>query len=115
MRQQSPWSLVQGNRYHSLPRIAPHRKAGTLRNVSLCPALMRKTGQPTITDVARIAGVSKKTVSRVINRSPLLYEETRRKVEVVIEGLSYIPYPQARARALRRIFLIGLVHDNPNA
>ncbi|MEG3147985.1 LacI family DNA-binding transcriptional regulator [Sphingomonas sp. RT2P30] len=76
---------------------------------------MRKTGQPTINDVARIAGVSKKTVSRVINRSPLLNEETRRKVEEVIEGLSYIPNPQARGLALRRNFLIGLVHDNPNA
>jgi LacI family transcriptional regulator len=76
---------------------------------------MRKTGQPTINDVARIAGVSKKTVSRVINRSPLLNEETRRKVEQVIEGLSYIPNPQARGLALRRNFLIGLVHDNPNA
>lgn len=76
---------------------------------------MRKTGQPTINDVARIAGVSKKTVSRVINRSPLLNEETRRKVEEVIEGLGYIPNPQARALALRRNFLIGLVHDNPNA
>lgn len=76
---------------------------------------MKKTGQPTINDVARIAGVSKKTVSRVINRSPLLNEETRRKVEEVIAGLAYIPNPQARALALRRNFLIGLVHDNPNA
>ena len=76
---------------------------------------MRKSGQPTINDVARIAGVSKKTVSRVINRSPLLGEETRRRVEEVIGGLGYIPNPQARALALRRNFLIGLVHDNPNA
>lgn len=76
---------------------------------------MKKTGQPTITDVARIAGVSKKTVSRVINRSPLLGDETRRRVEEVIGGLGYVPNPQARALALRRNFLIGLVHDNPNA
>jgi len=76
---------------------------------------MQKTGQPTINDVARIAGVSKKTVSRVINRSPLLNEDTRRKVEEVIGDLGYIPNPQARALALRRNFLIGLVHDNPNA
>ncbi len=76
---------------------------------------MQKTGQPTINDVARIAGVSKKTVSRVINRSPLLNDDTRKRVEEVIGSLGYIPNPQARALALRRNFLIGLVHDNPNA
>jgi LacI family transcriptional regulator len=74
-----------------------------------------KSGKPTINDVARIAGVSKKTVSRVINRSPLLHEETREKVEKVIRELGYVPNPQARALALRRNFLIGLIHDNPNA
>jgi len=76
---------------------------------------MEKTGQPTINDVARIAGVSKKTVSRVINRSPLLNEDTRKRVEKVIGDLGYVPNPQARALALGRNFLIGLVHDNPNA
>ena len=76
---------------------------------------MEKTGQPTINDVARIAGVSKKTVSRVINRSPLLNEDTRKKVEDVIGQLGYVPNPQARALALGRNFLVGLVHDNPNA
>lgn len=76
---------------------------------------MKKSGQPTINDVARIAGVSKKTVSRVINHSPLLNDDTRRRVKDVISELSYIPNPQARALALRRNFLIGLVHDNPNA
>ena len=79
------------------------------------PATMEKTGQPTINDVARIAGVSKKTVSRVINRSPLLNDDTRKKVEEVIGQLGYVPNPQARALALRRNFLVGLVHDNPNA
>jgi LacI family transcriptional regulator len=76
---------------------------------------MKKTGQPTINDVARIAGVSKKTVSRVINKSALLNDDTRGRVEAVIAELGYIPNPQARALALRRNFLIGLVHDNPNA
>ncbi|MGY2734110.1 LacI family transcriptional regulator [Sphingomonas sp. UYP23] len=79
------------------------------------PWPMKSSGQPTINDVARIAGVSKKTVSRVINRSPLLNDDTRRRVEDVIAELAYIPNPQARALALRRNFLIGLVHDNPNA
>lgn len=72
-------------------------------------------GKPTINDVARLARVSKKTVSRVINNSPLLNEDTRGRVEQIIKQLGYVPNPQARALALRRNFLIGLVHDNPNS
>jgi len=75
----------------------------------------RNKAQPTINDVASAAGVSKKTVSRVINRSPLLNDDTRKRVLGVIEELGYVPNPQARALALRRNFLIGLIHDNPNA
>ncbi len=68
----------------------------------------------TINDIARMAGVSKKTVSRVINRSPLLNRETRDKVEAIIQETGYVPNPQARALALGRNFLIGLIYDNPN-
>jgi LacI family transcriptional regulator len=75
----------------------------------------RRPAKATINDVARIAGVSKKTVSRVINRSPLLNSETRERVLQVISDLAYVPNPQARALALRRNFLVGLIHDNPNA
>lgn len=76
---------------------------------------MTKASQPTINDVARLAGVSKKTVSRVINNSDLLNEDTRKRVEQVIAELGYTPNPQARALALRRNFVIALIHDNPNA
>ena len=48
-----------------------------------------RKGKPTINDVARLSGVSKKTVSRVINRSPLLNQATREKVEAVIAELGY--------------------------
>lgn len=72
-------------------------------------------GKPTINDVARLSGVSKKTVSRVINRSPLLNQATREKVEAVIAELGYVPNPQARALALRRNFVLGMIYDNPNA
>lgn len=75
----------------------------------------RSAAKPTINDVARVAGVSKKTVSRVINRSQLLNDDTRQRVEQVIKELGYVPNPQARALALRRNFLVGLIHDNPNA
>jgi LacI family transcriptional regulator len=69
----------------------------------------------TINDIARLARVSKKTVSRVINRAPFVKEETRKRVDEVMNELGYVPDPQARGLALRRSFLVGLVYDNPNA
>src|ERR1700761_6228900 len=69
----------------------------------------------TINDIARLAGVSKKTVSRVINQSPFVREETRAKIDAVIQQIGYAPDPQARGLAFRRSFLIGLIYDNPNA
>ena len=77
--------------------------------------MIQRKGKPTINDVARIAGVSKKTVSRVINNSALLNDDTRERIEKVISDLGYVPNPQARALALRHNFLIGLLHANPNA
>ena len=68
----------------------------------------------TINDIARIANVSKKTVSRVINNSPLVREDTREHVKAIIEKHGFAPDPQARALAFRRSFLIGLVYDNPS-
>ena len=69
----------------------------------------------TINDIARLANVSKKTVSRVINQSPFVKDETRAKIDAVIQRFGYAPDPQARGLAFRRSFLIGLVYDNPNA
>lgn len=71
--------------------------------------------KPTINDVARLSGVSKKTVSRVINNSPNVTQDTRLKVLAVIQQLDYAPDPRARGLAFRRSYLIGLVYDNPNA
>jgi LacI family transcriptional regulator len=70
--------------------------------------------RPTINDIARLAGVSKKTVSRVINASPFVHAETRERIQAVIAELGYAPDPQARGLAYGRAFLIGLVYDNPN-
>ena len=74
----------------------------------------RDRAQVTIIDIARMAEVSKKTVSRVINESPLVREETRKKVKQIIAETGFTPNPQARALAFRRSFLIGLVYDNPS-
>ncbi len=72
-------------------------------------------GRVTINDIARLAGVSKKTVSRVINQSPLVREDTRERINALVREYDYVPDPQARGLASRRSFLIGLVFDNPTA
>jgi len=69
----------------------------------------------TINDIARLANVSKKTVSRVINESPFVREETRTRIAEIIKKTGFTPDPQARGLAFRRSFLIGLIYDNPNA
>ena len=78
---------------------------------------MRRTLEKkhTINDIARLANVSKKTVSRVINESPFVREETRTPIDEIIRSTGFTPDPQARGLAFRRSFLIGLVYDNPNA
>jgi LacI family transcriptional regulator len=75
---------------------------------------MIKKAKSTISDVARLAGVSKKTVSRVINNSPKVRADTRETVLRVIRKLNYVPSPQARGLAARRSFLLGLIYDNPD-
>jgi len=68
----------------------------------------------TINDIARLARVSKKTVSRVINQSPFVKGATRDRVAAVIAEHSYVPDPQARGLAFRRSFLIAFIYDNPS-
>lgn len=69
----------------------------------------------TINDIARMAEVSKKTVSRVINDSPFVKDETRNRVNAIIKAHGFSPDPQAQGLAFRRAFLIGMVYDNPSA
>jgi len=75
--------------------------------------MVNSTKAPTINDVAALAGVSKRTVTRVINNSSKVKEATREQVEKVIKELNYAPSRQARGLAASRSFLIGLVYDVP--
>jgi LacI family transcriptional regulator len=68
-----------------------------------------------IYDVAKRAGVSIKTVSRVVNRQSNVSETTRERVMEAVEALSYRPNIFARGLASERSFLIGLLYDNPSA
>ncbi|MCB9450613.1 MAG: LacI family DNA-binding transcriptional regulator [Anaerolineaceae bacterium] len=60
-------------------------------------------------DIAQKAGVSRSTVSRVINNDPNVNDETRSRVWSVIEREGYIPNPMARAMVTRRTNVIGVV------
>ncbi len=71
--------------------------------------------RPTIDDVADLAGVSIKTVSRVVNREANVRESTRAKVEKAIAQLKYRPNPSARNLASHRARMIVLVYDDPSA
>jgi LacI family transcriptional regulator len=71
---------------------------------------LRKT---TIEDVARLAGVSIKTVSRVVNREPSVRPATGERVGRAIAELGYRPNAAARNLASSRSFLVGLLYVNP--
>ncbi len=65
-----------------------------------------------IQKIAELAGVSKTTVSRVINNRPDVNPETRKKVEEIIEDLGYYPNAIARAFSRQKSMSIGLVFPN---
>jgi DNA-binding LacI/PurR family transcriptional regulator len=64
---------------------------------------------PVMTDVARLAGVSHQTVSRVVNGSPHVSEPTRAKVMAAMEQLGYRRNGVARALAMRRSGTLGVI------
>jgi DNA-binding LacI/PurR family transcriptional regulator len=69
----------------------------------------QRTKRATLYDVAKNSGVSYQTVSRVINNSPNVSNETRRRVLEVIESLGYQPNRTAQALATRRSYAIQLI------
>ena len=87
------------------------------------PGDARTTGRTTVTagrrgatirEVANRAGVSIKTVSRVVNNEPNVRPETRKRVQEAVSALDYEPLPAARGLAGRRTFSIGLLYENPH-
>lgn len=72
----------------------------------------RATRDPAMTDVARLAGVSHQTVSRVLNDHPNVREQTRLRVRAAIKELGYRPNRAARALVTGKSQLIGVVTQN---
>ena len=65
--------------------------------------------RPTIKDVAKRAGVSKTTVSHVINNTRFVEEETRQRVLQAIAELGYRPSSAARSLTTNRTETIGVI------
>ena len=63
----------------------------------------------TITDVARVAGVSKNTVSRYLNERGYMSEKTKRTIQDAIDLLRYQPNQIARSLTTKRTNFVGLV------
>jgi LacI family transcriptional regulator len=72
-------------------------------------------GAPTIVDVAAQAGVSIKTVSRVVNNETGVHPDTRDAVMAVVQRMNYRPKQSARSLAGARSYLIALLYYDPSA
>ncbi len=75
----------------------------------------RRSNLPTVADVAREAGVSPMTVSRVINGMTNVVPETRDRVREAIAKLGYVPNNAARNLAGGKQCRIALLHSNPSS
>jgi DNA-binding LacI/PurR family transcriptional regulator len=71
--------------------------------------LAGRPSSPTLDEVAELAGVSRATVSRVVNGSPKVRPEARRAVEAAVAQLRYVPNHMARSLVTRRTDTIALV------
>lgn len=72
---------------------------------------MIKPVNVTIEDVATAAGVSRQTVSRVINNGPNVKPAVRQRVEAMVEQLGYVPNLSARRMGGARSYLILSIND----
>ena len=70
----------------------------------------------TIYDIAKEAGVSASTVSRVMNGKPGIGEKTRKKIQNLLKKYNYVPNESARSLSTSETRLIGiLLEDTRNA
>ncbi|MCB9450428.1 MAG: LacI family DNA-binding transcriptional regulator [Anaerolineaceae bacterium] len=71
--------------------------------------MTKRSNRVTIEDVARAAGVSTMTVSRVLNHKGEIREETRQRVLKIIDDMGYRPSRVARGLATNRTYILGVI------
>ncbi len=80
----------------------------------MTPPAQAGGGRCTLEDVAARAGVSRATVSRVVNGSPRVSPAARRAVDAAVEAMGYAPNRAARSLAGRRSETVALVVSEPS-
>ncbi len=75
----------------------------------------RASGAATLLDVAKHAGVSPMTASRVINHHPHVGQEMRTRVEASVRALEYRPNLAGRSLRTANLVRIGVLYSNPSA
>ena len=68
-----------------------------------------------IKEIAQKAGVSKSTVSRVLNNNPLISEETRERIQRIMREQNYVPNSMARGLSSQRTCSIALLVSIENS
>ena len=79
------------------------------------PAAHDDQNAPTMADVARLAGVSPMTVSRVMNGKSTVRQKTRDQVHAAVAALNYAPNQAARRLAGSKPIRVGFLYSNPSA
>src|SRR4249919_3982764 len=85
------------------------QRQATLPEDGLTQGVTRGLARPTVIDIARHAGVSKSTVSFVLQGSPVVKAETRAKVLVAIKALGYVYNRSAANLRQARSTVVGMV------
>lgn len=75
----------------------------------------RQSSPATLVDVARKAGVSPMTVSRVVNGGSGVRDETRDRVQSAIKSLKYVPNQAARRLVGSQLIRLGVLYSSPSA
>jgi len=88
---------------------SPGQKAEGQVRTSVARGLGNLSRPPVMADVARLAGVSHQTVSRVLNEHPNVRPLTREKVLAAIRELAYRPNAAARTLVTRRTHTLGVI------
>src|SRR5262245_38846457 len=90
-------------------QIVPETFPGDVPGPAFGGGTTAMTKKPTILDIARLAGVSPATVSRVVNRRPDVDRQTRERVLRVVAEQGYVPNAAAAGLAGGRNRLIGML------